>query len=186
MGNPVDDTAEDKATAEKRMKGLVKCWKTLLDEKLVADWEHIVFNASIATRVVRHYIRDLKILKHRYNIENRAQVPKVAGLMANAILKYRPLVPRDGKRHDMEYIRANEALAIYNGLSACANYGNRGDDNHKLLSALMLKPIFIEWLKRFVYLLQERNYTSEALIMVFETLCICVFPNSVTDYDIGD
>jgi hypothetical protein len=186
MGNPADDTEEDKTTAVKRMRGLVKCWGVLLDENIVADWEYMAFNASIATRVVRHYIRDLNILKRRYNIENRAQVPKVAGLMANAILKYRPLVPIDGKRRDVEYIKANEALAIYHGLSVCANYGKSGDGNHKLLSDFMSKRIFIEWLKRFVYLLQERNYTSEALIMVFETLCMGAFPNSMTDEGIGD
>jgi len=180
------DKPEDRATAEKRITGLVKSWRRLLDENLVDEWRCMAFNASIAAKVVRHYMRDLDILKLRYNIENRAQVPKVAGLMANAVLKYRPLVPFDGKRKDIEYIKANEALAIYHGLCVCANYGKTGDPNHKLLSALMSRPIFVVWLKRFMYLLQERNYTSEALIMVFETLCMCVFPDSMTDLKIGD
>jgi hypothetical protein len=180
------DNPEGQTIAGKRMVSLVKSWKRLLDENLVPDWHYMAFNASIAARVVRHYVQDLEILKLRYNIENRAQTPKVAGLMANALLKYRPLVPIDGKRRDIEYIKANEALAIYHGLSVCANYGKNGDENHKLLCDLMSKPIFIEWLKRFVYLLQERNYTSESLIMVFETLCMGAFPNSVTNAETGD
>jgi hypothetical protein len=180
------DNPEGQTVAVKRMTGLVKSWKRLLDENLESAWQYMAFNASIAAKAVRHYVRDLEILKFRYNIENRAQMPKIAGLMANAILKYRPLVPVDGKRRDVEYIKANEALAIYHGLCVCANYGKIGDANHRLLIALMSKPLFAVWLKRFMYLLQERNYTSEALIMVFETLCMSAFPNSMTDELSGD
>jgi len=177
---------EDKAIAEKRITGLVKCWGRLLKENLVDSWQSLAFNASIATKVVRHYIHDLNILKERYKIGDRAQVPKVAGLMATAVLKYRPLVPADGKHTVPQYIKANEALAIYHGLCVCANYGKIGDTNHQLLCATMSKPIFVEWLKRFMYLLQERNYTSEALIMVFETLCMGAFPESMLDPKNGD
>jgi len=180
------DNSENKTSAEKRMISLVKSWKRLIDENLVSDWQYMTFNASIASKVIRHYMRDLDILKLRYGIEKRVQMPKVAGLVAGAVLKYRPLVPVDGKRRDVEHIKANEALAIYHGLCVCANYDRRGDANHQLLMDLMSKPIFIEWLKRFVYLLQERNYTSEALIMVFETLCMGAFQNSMTDTSIGD
>jgi hypothetical protein len=180
------DNSESQVIAGKRMISLVKSWKCLLDESLEPDWYHMAFNASIAAKVVRHYVRDLEILKLRYNIENRAQMPKVAGLMANAVLKYRPLVPIDGKRRDVEYVKANEALAIYHGLCVCANYDKIGDANHRLLIALMSKPLFAVWLKRFTYLLQERNYTSEALIMIFETLCMSAFPDIMSDTSIGD
>jgi hypothetical protein len=37
-----------------------------------------------------------------------------------------------------------------------------------------------EWFDRFKYLLHERNYTSEALMMVFETLCLTAFPGTET------
>jgi len=180
------DNSESQTTAGKRMISLIKSWKRLLDENLVPDWRYMAFNASIAAKVVRHYVRDLEILKLRYNIGNRAQMPKIAGLMANAVLKYRPLVPIDGKRRDVEYIKANEALAIYHGLSVCANYGKISDATPPLLIALMSRPLFAVWLKRFTYLLQERNYTSEALIMVFETLCMSAFPDSMTDELNGD
>jgi hypothetical protein len=80
------DDFRDRAIAEKRMIGLVKHWKRLLDENLVGDWQHMAFNASIASKVVRYYVRDLNILKQRYKIPQRAQMPKIAGLMANAIL----------------------------------------------------------------------------------------------------
>jgi len=181
------DNSEDKAIAEKRITGLVRYWKRLLDENLVADWQYMAFNASIASKVIRHYMQDLNILKSRYKISKRAQMPKIAGLVASAVLKYRPIVPLDGKRTDVKYIRANEALAIYHGLGVCANYDlGGGNDNNQALASLMSKPIFVEWLRRFMYLLQERNYTSESLIMVFETLCMGAFPDSMLDESRGD
>ena len=38
---------------------------------------------------------------------------------------------------------------------------------------------FEPWLKDFVYLLHHRNYTSEGLIFVYETVCHMKFPENL-------
>ncbi|MDR2692869.1 MAG: hypothetical protein LBB74_01475 [Chitinispirillales bacterium] len=43
----------------------------------------------------------------------------------------------------------------------------------------MAKPHFRVWLDRFLFLLRERNYTAESLIMTFEMLCLAAFPDSM-------
>jgi len=168
-----------KQLLEKRMRSLVRAWNRLLLEPAFEDGRLFAFNSSIASKVVSHYEGDLGILKRRYGIPNRVQVPKIAGLMASAILKYRPLVPVNGRLKGVGRSDVNEILAIYYGLCICANYESCG--GAAALNALMSNPVFYEWHTRFIYLLRERNYTSESLIMVFETLCMTVFPDSLTD-----
>lgn len=158
-----------------RMKALVKVWYDIL-VALKAD-QIFVFNLAIATDVVNHYVDDLDFLKRRYGITDRAQPPKVAGLMANAILKYRPLVPRDGRQKDIEGNTVNETLAIYHGICVCAEHQTSGAD---AMVTLFANPQFKDWHNRFIFMLRERNYTSENLIMVFETLCLMAFPESLT------
>jgi len=161
---------------ETRMKTLAISWFDLRDKTKLRNRELFVFNHAIAVKVVKHYAKDLAILKDRYGIGDRAQPPKVAGLMANAVLKYRPLVPNAGKQKDIEENRVNEILAVYHGICICAGYYEGGID---VLRKLTAQPQFYVWLDRFIYLLRERNYTSESLIMIFETLCWVFFPNSL-------
>jgi len=49
------------------------------------------------------------------------------------------------------------------------------------MAKLMAKPCCQEWLKRIIFLVKERNYTSESLIAIFETLCMAVFPEGMTN-----
>jgi hypothetical protein len=48
-----------------------------------------------------------------------------------------------------------------------------------VLRKLAAHQRFYAWLDRFIYLLRERNYTSESLIVVFETLCWVFFPDNM-------
>jgi hypothetical protein len=107
-----------------RMKALIKVWGDIL-VGLKAD-QIFAFNHAIATDVVNHYVDDLEFLKRRYGIIGRAQPPKVAGLMANAILKYRPLVPLNGRQQNIEGNTVNEILAIYHGICVCAEHQANG------------------------------------------------------------
>jgi len=169
---------EKSVLAQKRMGTLAKAWLSILSRGAV-DGKHLfTLNPALAAKVVRHYVSDLDHLKYRYGIENRAQPPKVAGLMANAILKYRPLVPTDGWDLNVEHCQPNEYLAIFHGITVCAEYDGTGIGN-EAMAVLMAKPHFRDWLNRFLFLLRERNYTSEALIMTFETLCMAAFPDSL-------
>ena len=164
---------------ENRMRSLAKAWGRLLFGKnLLKHKELFTFNSSIASKAIMHYARDLDFLKQRYSIPDRVQTPKIAGLMASAILKYRPLVPKNGGQTDIEDNEINEFLAIYYGICICAKYEENGEQE---MVALLAKESFYEWFKRFIFLIRERNYTSESLIMVFETLCLAAFPNSITE-----
>jgi len=164
---------------ENRMRSLAKAWGRLLYGKNpLAYKELFILNNAIATRVIKYYVRDLDFLKIRYGIPDRVQTPKIAGLVANAILKYRPLVPKDGKQEGIENNEINEFLAIYYGICICAKYEENGE---RLMAELILKDSFYEWFKRFMFLLRERNYTSESIVMVFETLCLAAFPDSLNE-----
>jgi len=160
------------------MGTLAKAWLNISTRGNVPGKELFTLNPAIAGRVVRHYVNDLDHLKQRYGIEKNAQPPKVAGLMANAILKYRPLVPTDEWDVNIGSSQPNEFLAIFHGITVCAEYGETGLGN-RAMAALMAKPNFRVWLDRFLFLLRERNYTSESLIMTFETLCMVAFPDSM-------
>ena len=178
--------------AIKRMQGMVSVWDKMIKAQKANPTLNIVdsglftLNYPLAAKVARYYARDLDILKRRYNIKNRARTPKLAGLMANAILRYRPLVPVDGMNKAVKIgsSKINELFAIYHGIIFCASYGLSGnannDDGNKAMYDLIGKPMFKSWVNDFVYLLKERDYTSESLIMVFETLCMAVFPQGFT------
>jgi hypothetical protein len=169
---------EKRSLAEKRVSTLAKAWLSILRRGDVPGKHFFTLNPSIVAKTVRHYVSDLDHLKYRYGIEDRAQPPKVAGLMTSAILKYRPLVPTDAWASNIDDFQPNELLAIFHGITVCAEYGEAGLGN-KAMAALMVKPHFRVWLDRFLFLLRERNYTSESLIMTFETLCMAAFPDSM-------
>jgi len=169
---------EDIENAEKRMRTMAYTWLRILTGAAVPNKQLFTLNPSIASKVIRHYVADLDILKQRYGIPQKAQPPKVAGLMANAILKYRPLVPTDPFDLNVENSQVNEYLAILHGISVCAQYEKPGIGN-QAMAALMVKPHFRLWFSRFLFMLRERNYTSESLIMTFETLCMAAFPESM-------
>jgi hypothetical protein len=162
---------------ENRMRTLVRAWAKLAFAGRI-DKNIFILNHSIATKVIRYYAQDIEVLKARYGIPDRVQAPKIAGLMANAITKFRPVVPIDGRQQDIENSDCNELLSIYYGICVCANFGENNYD-YEAMTVLVSKPEFSDWFKRFIYLLRERNYTSEALVMVFETLCFMAFPENV-------
>ena len=62
-----------------------------------------------------------------------------------------------------------EWLAIFYGLCVSADLGC-GNVNEEDLGLLVANPYFEEWFKNFKYLLEERSYTAESLVMVFATL----------------
>ncbi len=160
-----------------RMKTLARAWAKLAFAGRI-DKDIFILNHSIATKVIRYYAQDIEVLKTRYGIPDKVQAPKIAGLMANAITKFRPVVPINGRQQDIENVDCNELLAIYYGICICANSAE-SSSGHQLMADLVSRVEFSDWFKRFIYLLRERNYTSEALVMVFETLCFMAFPENV-------
>jgi len=162
----------------KRVISLGLTWRNLIDRLCVADKHLFELNPSLAVKVAEHYYGDLTHLKQRYGISGLAEAPKVAGLMANAILKYRPAVPKDCLQWNIEDAEVNEVLAIYHGICICASYNTRGIGNEPM-AKLMTMPYFRKWYHRIIYLVKERNYTSESLIAIYETLCLAAFPDGL-------
>jgi hypothetical protein len=150
-----------------------------LMSKGVIDESKYALNAAILNKTVERYLQDLEFLKKRYGIPNRANMSKIAGLMAYEIVKFKPLTLINGKDQSVKNSNANEWLAIYYGLCVCADLGNGNADESKLVVAIISNSFFEEWFRNFKYLLEERCYTAESLIMVFETLGF-VFQNTST------
>jgi hypothetical protein len=154
--------------AKKRLVTLVKAWAKLVSNGAM-DSSKYTLNASFANKAVEHYLRDLEALKRRYGIPGKVEMPKIAGLMAYSIMKFKPLIPINGKEENIKDFGGNELLAIYYGLCVCADLGN-GNADDEAIQNLLANPFFKEWFGKFNYLLSERNYTSESLIMIFDTL----------------
>jgi hypothetical protein len=164
-----------------RFDAISYVWRHLVRYRRVQG-EYFTLNRALLEDTVRHYVDELHILKIRCRIEDLAQSQKLAGLVAGSILKFRPVVPIDGVRND-GYIRkdkSNELLAIFHGVMVCAdhyvrNYGASYDS----ISAFLKTARCEDWVNKYVYLLKERNYTPEALIMAFEGFCLANFPEEI-------
>jgi len=153
----------------KRAVSLAKAAIRLMSKGII-DKSRYVLNVALLNKTVERYLQDLEFLKKRYGIPNRANMSKIAGLMAYAIVKFKPLVLINGNDRQARDFSANEWLAIYYGLCACADLGDGVADESGLIGSVISNPFFDEWFRNFKYLLEERSYTAESLIMVFESL----------------
>jgi hypothetical protein len=174
---------DESKIVDKRYKTLLGIWDKLSRSPYFVDNGDTIYhlNESLLGAVVVHYICDLKTLKMRYGIDGKIQFPKIAGLMTNAIAKYKPLVPRIGNNNLQKTLGANEIFAVFYGL--CVLFDVEilpgGDIKTKVGEAVkkfMETPLGLKWRKNMHYLLNCRNYTAESLIAVFETLCITLAP----------
>jgi len=167
---------------KKRILSLVYITRELIKAGML-DGENYTLNADLTSSVVEHYVRDLANLKFRYGISGKATSAKVAGLMAGAIMRYRPFLPINGRASITSY-DANEAIAVYHGLAVCSVQSN-GTVNYNEMKKFLNNPKFDVWFNRFKYLLRVRNYTSENLSFVFDTIGNFIFSNVDLEKD-GD
>jgi len=165
---------DHKEIKEKRVLSLVYMARQLMASKVI-DGDGYVLNADAVACVVEHYVQDLVNLKSRYGISGKANSAKVAGLMAGAIMRYRPLLPVNGKARIAGHY-GNEMLAIYHGLAICSIQSN-GQVNYEEIKKFINSPKFSEWIGRFKYLLGTRNCTPENLAFVFDTIGNFIFSN---------
>lgn len=153
---------------------IISCWKFFLANSFVPksisnvdNFQYFLDPVSFA-ETVSQYIADYEILKIRYKEKDGEfiQTPKIAGLMAASILKNKPITIREGfiKSEDR---KLNELLAIFNGLFLCSEFPKKN-----IFSDLKEHKHFRTWLNNFLYLIKKRNYTTENLILVFETFCL--------------
>jgi len=155
-------------TEEKRIKSLVVAFLIMVKQGYI-DGEKYVINRSLLRSVVTHYFHDLQILKMRYGITGKAQPQKVAGLTAAAVMRFRPVLPKNSGDEDLFEQDANELLAVFHGLCVCSELRS-GRIDLRSISNLWGNGEFAEWLSNLRYLLKFRNYTPESLSMIFDTL----------------
>jgi hypothetical protein len=156
---------------DKRIACILEAWKILGEANLIStDTMHI--SMPLLNETVEYYLSDMEILKKRYDISDKIQLHKIAGLLVNAIVRIKPIVPVpnvDTFSRDSE-IYANEILAIYEGLAICSEY----DKEYNITKELW----FCEWFDNFIFMLHHRIYTAESLIFIFETISRVCFPKA--------
>jgi hypothetical protein len=153
---------------EKRTKSLVGVFFVLVKLGYI-DGNKFMLNRSLLKSVVTHYSQDLHILKIRYGITGKAQPQKSAGLTAAALLRFRPILPKNSSDENLLDQETNELLAIFHGLCVCSELGN-GKIDLQFVENFLMREESPEWLSNLRYLLKHRNYTPESLAMVFDTL----------------
>ncbi len=133
---------------------------------------------------IEHFINDVDILKIRYKIAEKdfIQPHKVAGLLTASILRHKPIIPLIPKYDERESI-FNEVFATLNGLAVCGEY--LGESSPRIIGIIKKKPWFKSWFSDFIHLLQKRNFTSESLIGIYETLSLIAFPGYREEYFIN-
>jgi len=129
-------------------------------------------SVPLLEETVEYYLSDRDVLKVRYKISDKIQLHKIAGLLANAIVRIRPIVPASDLENFSEdsEVYANEILAIYEGLAICSEY----DED----CCITKEPWFSEWFDNFVFMLHNRRYTPESLMFIFETISRICFPSA--------
>lgn len=169
-----DEKAYIAGVREKRVRTLLGTWKSLVQtDKFSA--ERLKLSTPLLNETVEYYLGDLQSLKRRYKIEDsRIQLHKIAGMMAGAILRFRPIIPLVDQFESEYEVVANELFAILHGVAICGEYHLK-DGRLDIIDQEWFDP----WLKDFLYFLHYRHYTSEALIFTFETLSYLRFPENM-------
>jgi hypothetical protein len=153
----------------------MRCWEWFCESKFVPQSLHnpnrlqYFLDPVNLMETAIQYTSDYAVLKTRYGEEDRIQPPKIAGLMASSISRYKPIVFRDGIDNP-ERLPLNELLAIFNGIFICGEFPLKG--NNCTLSSFTKDVFFGKWLNDFLHLLVYRNYTAENLVLVYETFCM--------------
>lgn len=174
METPRSDGSEQR-TRRQMMDSLCASWLALVrHDKLSADRFRLSFH--LANEVIEHFIDEMQIVKLCYGIKAELALPKTAGLMAGAILHFRPIVPLfEGGYQEFYYEpHANEWLAIVTGFSLCCA-GVVADERHAVLVDLCGQASFSKWMRDFIFLLHHGPHTPEALAFIFQTLDASVF-----------
>ncbi|MDR3001669.1 MAG: hypothetical protein LBU89_10440 [Fibromonadaceae bacterium] len=154
-----------------------RCWEWLCDSHLVptainnVDGKQYYLDPCLVAETAVQYSSDCEILKIRYGEKNnRIQSPRIAGLMAASIGRYKPISIREGFLRSQR-VPLNELLAIFNGLFVCSEFPAKSKE--WTLSSFLKEKFFSKWLNDFIHLLRYRNYTAENLILTYETFCLC-------------
>ena len=156
---------------KKRVESTREAFDLLVDAGRISV-DTMYLSNPLLEEAIEYYVSDREILKKRYNIDDRIQLHKIAGLLSNAIVRIKPIVPVQGLESfskDSD-IYANEILAIYLGLAICSEYDFEND--------MTKEPWFDEWFDNFIFLMHHRRFTAESLMFIFETVSRTYLPNA--------
>jgi len=154
---------------------IMRCWECLCEFKFVPQSIHnpnrlqYFLDPVNLMETTIQYTSDYVVFKTRYGEADRIQPPKIAGLMASAINRYKPIVFRDGIENPKR-LPLNELLAIFNGIFVCSEFSLK--NGNYALNSFTKDVFFGKWLNDFLHLLAYRNYTAENLVLVYETFCM--------------
>jgi len=130
-------------------------------------------------RAVDFYISEYQIYKLKYRVKGTFQLHRVAGLLAAALVRHRPIQLKspDFKSESDSEARLNELFALHVSLSICAEY--YVSQEHNVADILTANVnLFNKWKRRMLFLLDSGDFTSESLVLVFETFCMNYFPDN--------
>jgi len=165
-----------KEIKDKRIRCISEAFRILGENGLIPI-DTMCLSIPLLEETVEYYISDMEILKKRYNIDDKIQLHKIAGLLAYAIARIKPIIPVqkiESFSKDSE-MYANEILAVYEGLAICSEYDTGFN--------ITREPWFDEWFDNFIFLLHHRQYTAESLIFIFETISRIFFPKAFFSTD---
>lgn len=156
----------------KRIATLVGAYDFMCHRYLeIRECTHL--HKALVASTVEDYLRDREALRNRHNITGRIQRHKIAGMMAAAIMKNRPIqLLEDSPAASISM--DNEFLAILHGLAICAE-GKKEEE----IKAILAVPTFRGWFGDFVYLLHRQPSYTEGFIGIFHTLCATHFPEAL-------
>ena len=159
---------------KKRIDCMVFAWESLTKAGMI-NANTMFLSKPLLEETVEYYLSDREILKARYKISDKIQLYKVAGLIAYSIVRIKPIVPKpelNSFTEDSE-IYANEILAIYNALAICSEY----DSSYNITEA----DWFCDWFNNTVFMLHHMHYTSESLMLIFETVSRILYKNGLKE-----
>ncbi len=145
----------------------------LMRERFLEVYQATSINKAQVAVLVEEYIQEREKLVHRHNITGRIQRHKVAGIMASAIVKYRPIQLLDSDSETARLSKDNETLAVLHGLAVCA------EGNVEKMKVILGLPFCGTWFEDFVYLLRSAPLNSDSFILIFETLSLSYFPENL-------
>ena len=156
----------------KRTHTLVATWDLMQERYRDLKGTAFLHNHLVA-EVVENYLLDRESLVHRHTIRGRIQRHKIAGLMAAAIVKTRPVQLYDDMGKGARLSRDNETLAVLHCIAIC------GEGYKEKALELVKLPQFATWYSDFIYQLRRRHDCGAWCSLVFETLSFTYFPTNL-------
>ena len=174
---------------EKRVAAVIGTWDRL-QKKFPETFTGCHLDPELVREVVESYLddREAYMNRHRIKYPNRIMYHKVAGMMAAAICKYRPIQFTGPSAAPRSSLFQNEMLAVWHGLAVCTEPYN---GNQEALRSAVASDAFPGWETEFLRLLHRHPDSAQAFMLIFYTFSMDYFrvtvddcaPKSVTETD---